>query len=85
MIQADGLPAKFPFQESVIQVDYDTFTIGDQLALLPKLASVRVTAGKKANRNTIEYLNYRKWGGTSELKFGDPVEAPAVPPVKKQQ
>lgn len=87
-LAADGLPAKFPFQESVIEVDYDTFNVGEQFALLPKQASVRVAAGKKINRNAIEYLNYRKWGGTSELKFGDPVEpaaAPApAPPAKKK-
>lgn len=87
-LAAVNLPKKFPFQESVIEVEYDTFNIGDQFSLLPKQATVHVTAGKKMNRNTIEYLNYRKWTGTSELKFGDPVApaAPAVPaPVKKQQ
>lgn len=76
---AADLPKKFPFQESVIEVEYDTFTVGEQFSLLPKRATVRVAAGKKVNRNSIEYLNYRKWGGTSELKFGDP----PVPPVKK--
>jgi hypothetical protein len=81
-LAAIDLPKKFPFQESIIEVEYDSFSIGDQFSLLPKTASVRVTAGKKMNRNSIEYLNHRKWGGTSELKFGDPV-APATPPVKK--
>ncbi|HEY3743636.1 MAG TPA: VWA domain-containing protein [Bryobacteraceae bacterium] len=83
-LAAVNLPKKFPFQESVIEVEYDTVNIGDQFSLLPKQATVHVTAGKKMNRNTIEYLNYRKWTGTSELKFGDPV-APTTPPVKKQQ
>ena len=76
-LAAVDLPKKFPFQESIIEVDYDLFSISEQFTLLPKRASVRVTAGKKVNRNTIEYLNYRKWGGTSEIKFDDP-------PVKKQ-
>lgn len=80
-LAAVDLPKKFPFQESVIEVEYDVFSIGEQFSLLPKRATVRVTAGKKVNRNAIEYLNYRKWGGTSELKFVDPT---APPPAKKQ-
>ena len=81
-LAAVDLPKKFPFQESVIEVDYDLFSIGEQFTLLPKRASVRVTAGKKVNRNAIEYLNYRKWGGTSELKFDDQAPPPK-PPAKK--
>ena len=85
-LAAVDLPRKFPFQESVIEVEYDIFTIGEQFSLLPKRAAVRVTAGKKMNRNSIEYLNYRKWGGTSELKYGDPVAPqPAAPPPAKKQ
>jgi len=83
-LAAVDLPKKFPFQESTIEVEYDMFTIGEQFSLLPKRASVRVTAGRKMDRNGIEYLNYRKWGGTSELKFGDPVPPPAAPPAKKK-
>ena len=86
-LAAVDLPKKFPFQESIIEVEYDMFSIGDQFSLLPKRAGVRVTAGRKMNRNAIEYLNYRKWGGTSELKFGDPVPTVVPPPpaAKKPQ
>ncbi|MCX6597060.1 MAG: VWA domain-containing protein [Acidobacteria bacterium] len=71
-LQADQLPKGFPFQESLIEINYRMRRVGGSDYLLPYRAVVQNRIGKRRIvRNELEFRDYRKWGADAAIKFDD--------------
>ena len=69
-LQAEGLPSNFPIQESAVTVDYDYVPLGGHDYLLPQQAELYVREHAHSfKRNEIKFLNYRRFGAESKIKF----------------
>jgi VWFA-related protein len=72
-VEAVDMPRDFPVRESVVTVDYDYASLGAGQYLLPMEATLLVRVGSHdLKRNEVRFLDYRKFGSESTLKFGQP-------------
>jgi hypothetical protein len=71
-IQARELPKEFPLDTVESAVDYDNVMIGGQKFLLPVHAETLgcQRGASHCNRNVIDFRNYHKFEGSSEITFG---------------
>jgi VWFA-related protein len=70
-VEAVDMPRDFPVRESVVTVDYDYASLGAGQYLLPMEATLLVRVGSHdLKRNEVRFLDYRKFGSESTLKFG---------------
>ena len=76
------MPAGFPITEGGVEVRYEFIDISGSKFLLPVKSETHVRGpGKQLGRNSIEFMNYRKFTAESTVKFDDPSEA--APTVRK--
>jgi VWFA-related protein len=70
-VEAVDIPRDFPVRESVVTVDYDYASLGTTQYLLPMEATLLVRVGSHdLKRNEVRFLDYRKFGSESTVKFG---------------
>jgi hypothetical protein len=70
-VEAVDMPRDFPVRESAVTVDYDYASLGAGQYLLPMEATLLVRVGPHdLKRNEVRFLDYRKFGSESTLKFG---------------
>ena len=70
-LKARDLQVNFPIQECVITVDYDYVSIGGHDYLVPQQATMFAREGAHhLKKNEIRFVNYRKYGSESTIKFG---------------
>ncbi|HEU5457915.1 MAG TPA: hypothetical protein VFU68_04805, partial [Terracidiphilus sp.] len=74
---ADRLPADFPTHYTGIRVDYGYVVINQHDYLMPVSAEVSLRQGRhKAELNTMEFRDYRRFGSTSRILTTNPVPNP---------
>ena len=70
-LNARDLPLSFPIQECVVTVDYDYVAIAGHDYLVPRQATLNAREGAHhLKKNEIHFVNYRKYGSESTIKFG---------------
>ena len=81
---AVDIPASFPVRSASERIDYDLVKIGDQQAILPLQALLRMTTlHDGSSRNEIEFRNYKKFGTEVKIEY-DMANTP-LPESKTQE
>ncbi|HVW86682.1 MAG TPA: hypothetical protein VHB50_18480, partial [Bryobacteraceae bacterium] len=71
------IPSEFPMQDVKETLKYDYVEISGQRFLLPLSSEVTMRTGRIANRNEIDFRQYRKYSADTTIKFDDVDEPPA--------
>jgi hypothetical protein len=83
--ECDSIPGSFPLRGATRALDYGPVEVGGRSFLLPLHAKVEmmVRYGGLQVRNEMEFSDYRKFTGESEITFGDSVDEKPAPAEKK--
>ena len=68
---ADNIPEEFQTESIGLTIDYDQTSVAGETYLLPRSATVLDKRPKLLVKNEILYTNYRKFGASSSISFGD--------------
>jgi hypothetical protein len=63
------IPASFPMQESVTELDYDYIEVGGREFLLPLRAEVRMQSFRLHTKNEVDFREYRKFSSEATITF----------------
>jgi hypothetical protein len=75
-VVADSIPTAFPVQAATETLDYDFTKIGDSDFFLPKVADLRMHAGREWTKNIKEFRLYRKFSADAVIKFDSEISQP---------
>ncbi len=76
-MQAKGMPSEFPLDHVESATDYEYIRLGDAQQYLLPVHAETLSCQRGSNlcaRNVIDFRNYHKYTGESNIKFGDPVK-----------
>jgi hypothetical protein len=69
VLQGGGLPKGFGLQSPTFSLEYGMVRIAEEDHLLPLRSVLQVRQGKRVVRNETQFLDYRKFDASSEIKF----------------
>ena len=76
-MQAKGMPGEFPLDHVESATDYEYIRLGDAQQYLLPVHAETLSCQRSSNlcaKNVIDFRNYHKYAGESNIKFGDPVK-----------
>jgi hypothetical protein len=75
-MQAKGMPGEFPLDHVESATDYEYIRLGDAQQYLLPVHAETLSCQRSSNlcaKNVIDFRNYHKYTGESNIKFGEPV------------
>ena len=78
-MSAKGMPGEFPLDHVESATDYDYIRLGDAQQYLLPVHAETLSCQRGSNlcaKNVIDFRNYHKYTGESNIKFGDTVKNP---------
>jgi hypothetical protein len=75
-MQAKGMPGEFPLDHVESATDYEYIRLGDTQQYLLPVHAETLSCQRSSNlcaKNIIDFRNYHKYAGESNIKFGEPV------------
>jgi hypothetical protein len=76
-MQAKAMPGEFPLDHVESATDYEYIRLGDAQQYLLPVHAETLSCQRSSNlcaKNIIDFRNYHKYTGESNIKFGDPVK-----------
>jgi hypothetical protein len=76
-MSAKGMPGEFPLDQVESATDYDYIRLGDAQQYLLPVHAETLSCQRGSNlcaKNVIDFRNYHKYTGESNIKFGDTVK-----------
>ncbi|MGA9626362.1 MAG: hypothetical protein WBQ65_17950, partial [Bryobacteraceae bacterium] len=76
-MSAKGMPGEFPLDQVESATDYDYIRLGDAQQYLLPVHAETLSCQRNSNlcaKNVIDFRNYHKYTGESNIKFGDAVK-----------
>ena len=78
-MSAKGMPGEFPLDHVESATDYEYIRLGDAQQYLLPVHAETLSCERSSNlcaKNVIDFRNYHKYTGESNIKFGDTVKNP---------
>jgi hypothetical protein len=78
-MSAKSMPGEFPLDHVESATDYDYIRLGDAQQYLLPVHAETLSCQRGSNlcaKNVIDFRNYHKYTGESNIKFGDTVKNP---------
>ena len=82
---AIDIPRTFPVSQATEMLDYDQVQISGQPYICPLMATLNMTSGREKTKNEIEFRDYRRFDGSSTIKYDMDASAPPPLPASKTE